>query len=109
MPTRIIDLSFRLATIEHRVVPTSSGSNVFDLSWSPGFRVVFKDRRPDFQDGVNDSPSFFHVVFAGEQGGVTCHRVAEHTLIGIHLPSVRAAAPCNFDRLVERFIVRSYA
>src|SRR3989454_3366631 len=104
-----ICLSFRLATIEDRVVPTSSRSNVLDLSWSPGFRVVLKDRRPGFQDRVNDSPSFFHVVFACEQGGISHHRVAEHALIGVHLPGLRAASPGNFDGLVQRFIVRSYA
>src|SRR4030095_10125375 len=93
----------RLATIEDRVLPTSSRSNVFDLSWSPGFRVVLKDRRLGFQDRVNDSPSFFHVVFAGEQSGITRHRVAEHAFIGIHLPGVRAASPCNLDGLVQRF------
>src|SRR5882762_9999648 len=96
-----ICLSFRLATIEDRVVPTSSRSNVLDLSWSPGFRVVFKDRRPGFQDRVDDSPSFFHVVFAGEQGGITRHCVAEHALIGIHLSGVRTASPGNLDRLVQ--------
>src|SRR2546425_8027637 len=100
---------WELATIEDRVVPTSSRSNVLDLGWSPGFRVVFKDRRRGFQDRVNDSPSFFHVVFTGEQGGISSHRVAEHALIGIHLPGVRAASPSNFHRLVQHFIVGVYA
>src|SRR5712671_4391948 len=31
-----IGLSFRLATIEDRVVPASGGSNVLHLGWSPG-------------------------------------------------------------------------
>src|SRR2546426_2536830 len=44
--------SFRLATTEDRIVPTSSRSNVLDLSWSPGFRVVLKDRRPGFQPAM---------------------------------------------------------
>ena len=83
-------------------MPTPSRSDVLDLSRSPGFRVVFKDRRPGFQDRVNNSPSFLHVVFAGEQGGISRHRVAEHPLIGIHLPGVRAASPGNLD-LLHRF------
>src|SRR6266446_5196766 len=83
----------RLASIEDRVVPTASGSNVLDFSWTPAIRVVFKHRGSGFQDRVNNSPGLFHVIFAGEQSGISSHRIAEHTLIGIHLPSVRAASP----------------
>src|SRR6266436_7646253 len=100
MPTRIIGFSCRLATIENRVVPTSLRSHVLDLSWPPGIWVVFKDRRSSFQDRVDNSPRLFHVVFAGEQSGVSCHCVAEHTLVSIHLLSARAASPGNFHGLV---------
>src|SRR6266481_6244857 len=44
-----IDLCFRLATIEDRVVPASRGSNVLDRSRPPAIRVVFKDRGSGFQ------------------------------------------------------------
>src|SRR5882757_3861323 len=106
---RSLRLSFRSATIEDRVVPTASGSNVLDLGWPPGFRVVFKERGSGVQDGVNNSPGLFHVIFTGEQSGVSRHCVAEPALVGIHLLSAWAASPGNFHRLVQRFIICGYA
>ena len=40
----------------------------------------------------------FHVILAGEQGGVALHRVAQQPLVGVHLVAVGVMARQQLDR-----------
>ncbi len=60
------ELSIRFLAIQNQVVPTSRRSDSLGLSWPPGMRLVFKDRRSSLQDRVNNSPRFLDIIFPGE-------------------------------------------
>src|SRR5579872_3210339 len=45
---------------------------------APGSRLVLENRGIGAQDRIDDSPCFFHVVLAREEGGVAGDGIAEH-------------------------------
>src|SRR5438132_9021595 len=81
-----------------RVVPSSSGRKyLLDFSRPPGAFVVFIKRSIGLQYRIDNSPRFFYVILAGEQGGVSCHGVAQHAFVCFHFVSTRMTAGYYFD------------
>src|SRR5947207_12002168 len=65
--------SIRFLAIQDRIVPASRRSNSLDLGWPPGVCFVFMDGRAGLQDRIDNPPRFLHIIFAGEQRGLSRH------------------------------------
>src|SRR6266496_5896022 len=71
-------------TVKNRVMPASCRSDSLDLTRPPSVRLVFVDWRASRQHWINNAPCFLDIIFTSEQGGVTQHRVPEHSFVRIH-------------------------
>src|SRR5262245_28999003 len=75
-----------LLAAHYRIRPAIRGYNsLVHFIWSPGTRLVFVDRGAGFQHRINDAPGLLHIVLAGKQGSISCHGVAQHPFVSIHL------------------------
>src|SRR5215510_7876670 len=75
-----------LLAAHYRIRPASGRYNsLVHFIRSPGTRLVLVNWGAGFQHLVNDAPGLFHIVLAGKQGSISCHGVAQHPFISIHL------------------------
>src|SRR5207249_1520205 len=90
-------------------MPASGRRNsLVDLTRTPGAFLVFEDRSAGLQHGIDDSPRLFHIILTGEQHGVSCHRVAQHALVRVHLVWTRMAAGHHLHCLAFQDLARSH-
>src|SRR5580700_6589257 len=99
---------WRLLAHDDRVLPASRRRNSINLSWAPGIWLVGIDRRGLLQHGIDDSPGFFHVVFAGKQSGVADHGIAQDTFVGIHFLGGGLLARDHLRGLSRHLLVRPH-
>src|SRR5262249_21741152 len=68
-----------------RVMPASSRRTfLVDLTGTPRTCLVFVKGGAGLEHLIDNSPGFFDIVVAGKQGGVSCHRVSQHTFVRFH-------------------------
>src|SRR6058998_3441849 len=92
-----------------RVMPASRRRNsLVDLTRTPGSFLVFVDRSAGLQHGIDDSPRLFHIILAGEQHGVSGHRVAQHALVRIHFVWTGMTTGHHLNRLASQHLARSH-
>ena len=72
------------------------------LGRTPGARFVVMDGRHRAQDGLNDRPRRLHTVLTREQRAIPDHRVAQETLVGVHLIPPGMADDCEFRRIANQ-------
>src|SRR5439155_26611262 len=67
------------------VPPADVGGQRLGVARSPRAAIVLGERRGLTQDRLDDRPRRLAAVLAREEQAVTLHRVAEETLVGVHL------------------------
>src|SRR5262249_38023342 len=95
-----------LLATHYRIRPTSGGYNSFvHFTRPPCTRLVLVDRSAGFWHRVNDAPGLLHIVLAGKQGSISCHGVAQHPLISIHLLGTGMVARQQFHLLSDHLLL----
>src|SRR5262249_40211120 len=73
-----------MGLIHYGIMPTAGWGDPFDLSRSPRLGFVFIDRRTGLERWINDTPGLLDIILSRKQCRITCHRVAQHPLVGVH-------------------------
>src|SRR5579863_2452989 len=75
------------------IVPAASRRySRLDIGWAPCALCIRVDGRQGMQQRIDDTPGFFHVVFASKVARIACHSVAEHAFVSLHLFGAGAPA-----------------
>src|SRR5262249_30771906 len=100
-------LRTRDGCFRHRIIPAIRGhDSLVNLRGSPHARLIFIHRSVRLYDWIDDSPSFFDVVFASEQRGVAGHRISKDALVSVHFVRIRTLHRHELHRLTGHLRVR---
>src|SRR5262249_21629939 len=89
-------LLHRSLPLHHRVLPAAWRRQAL-VHWTPGTGLVLLEGRWGLEDGLDDAPSLLDEVLASEEAGIPGDRVAEHTLVSLHLALLRLVAGDHLD------------
>src|SRR5437667_674955 len=93
------ELSIRFLAIQERVAPASRRSDSLGVSRSPGIRFVFVYGRAGLQHWIDNPPGLLHIIFPGEERGVSRHCVSKDSFVSVHLPGARVPAGQQFRQI----------
>src|SRR5262244_1283409 len=95
-----------LLAAHYRIRPASGGYNsLVHFIRSPCTGLVFVNRGAGFQHRVNDAPGLLHIVLAGKQGSISCHGVAEHPFVSVHLLGTRMVTGEQLYRFADHLLL----
>ena len=72
----------------------------------PGIRFVFVYGRAGPQHWIDNPPGLLHIIFPGEERGVSRHCVSKDSFVSVHLPGARVPAGQQFRQIALRFLHR---
>src|ERR1019366_1641577 len=81
---------FCMSDIE--ILPPAGRSHPLDLGGTPRVRLIAIEFRTPTQQGIDNPPRFFHIIFACKQRRVPRHRVTQYSFIRVHFLGIALTA-----------------